>query len=124
MLLVGCFGLFYFTLVKLAKAVLAPQKQNEIHKIRFSLKEKKSFCVFFLSFFSSIIDFSEERDLEYRCCVCNNHSTGTMLQPSTNSVSVKRKLITPNRLNAFIYLLTRLFKSVLPVEEVIICLCG
>lgn len=68
MLLIGCFGLFYFALFKLAKAVLAPQKQNKIHKIRFSLKEKKSFCVFFLSFFfSSIIDFSEERDLEYRC---------------------------------------------------------
>lgn len=56
---------------------------------------------FFLSFFSSIIDFSEERDLEYRCCVCNNHSTGTMLQPSRNSVSVKRKLISPKQIECF-----------------------
>lgn len=60
MLLVGCFGLFYFALFKLAKAVLAPQKQNEIHKIRFSLKEKKSFCVFFLSFFPASLIFQKK----------------------------------------------------------------
>lgn len=69
MLLVDCFGLFYFALFKLARAVLAPQKQNEIHKIRFSLKEKQiflvffSFCVFFLSFFSPASSIFQKKEI-------------------------------------------------------------
>lgn len=69
MLLVDCFGLFYFALFKLARAVLAPQKQNEIHKIRFSLKEKQiflvffSFCVFFLSFFPPASSIFQKKEI-------------------------------------------------------------
>lgn len=41
-------------------------------------------------------------------CVCNNHSTGTMLHPSRNSVSVKMKLISPKQIECF-YLFTHTF---------------
>lgn len=60
MLLVGCFGLFYFALFKLAKVVLAPQKQNEIHKIRFSLKEKNLFVFFSFLYFPASLIFQKK----------------------------------------------------------------